>query len=168
MAGKAEIVNMIESSGAAAYDREHRVAHPGTFNANPLCAAAGAKALELIETTPVNDTTDARGTQLRDGLNEVLSRMEIPGCASGLPSLVHLRLGLDHECDKEICTASSEEMHAARNGVRDAQLNLALLNRGVQGGTRFMMTAAHTQEDIDDTVAAMEESLHEIRAQGLV
>ena len=29
--------------------------HPGTFNANPLSAAAGAKALEIVRTTNVNE-----------------------------------------------------------------------------------------------------------------
>ncbi len=168
VAGRADIINTIEGSGDPARDSTHRVAHPGTFNANPLSAAAGAKALELVETTPVNEMTDAMGTRLRAGLNDVLTRLEIPGCASGLPSLVFLRLGVDHECDKEVCTASHDELHAAADRVRDSQLNLALLNHGVQSGNRFMLTAAHTEEDIDDTVAAVETALHEVRDQGLI
>ena len=108
VAGKAEIVNMIESSDNALHDAAQRVSHPGTFNANPLSSAAGAKGLELIETTPVNDTVDAMGARLRDGLNDVLSRMEIPGCASGHPSAVFLRLGLglDHECERRPSSTS--------------------------------------------------------------
>ena len=169
VAGKADIINMIESTGDRQHDAAHRVAHPGTFNANPLSAAAGAKGLELIETTGVNDTVDAMGTRLRDGLNDVLSRMEITGCASGHPSAVFLRLGLDHECDGGVmCSASLEEMHNARNGARDAQLNLALINHGVQGGSRFLLTASHSELDIDNTVAAMEVALQEVRAEGLV
>ena len=169
VAGKAEIINMIESSGDRERDAGHRVAHPGTFNANPLSAAAGAKGLELIETTPINDTVDAMGTRLRAGLNDVLSRMEIPGCACGHPSAVFLRLGLD--CEGEggrTCSTSIDEMHRAQNGARDAQLNLALLNHGVQSGTRFLLTAAHTEQDIDNTVAAAEAALQEVRAEGLV
>ncbi len=169
VAGKAEIVNMIESSGNALHDAAERVSHPGTFNANPLSAAAGAKGLELIETTPVNDTVDAMGTRLRDGLNDLLSRMEVPGCACGHPSAVFLRLGLDRECDGGAhCSASLEEMHAARNGAVESQLNLALLNHGVQSGTRFLLTASHTEQDIDTTIAAAEAALHEVRTEGLI
>ncbi len=169
VAGKAEIVNMIESSGDRQQDAARRVAHPGTFNANPLSAAAGAKGLELIETTPINDTVDAVGTRLRNGLNDLLSRMEVPGCASGHPSAVFLRLGLDHECDGGImCSASLDEMHAAKNGAVESQFNLALINNGVQSGTRFLMTAAHSEQDIDITLAAAEAAMHEVRAEGLI
>ncbi len=169
VAGKADIVNMIESSNNALHDAAERVGHPGTFNANPLSSAAGARGLELIETTPVNDTVDAMGTRLRDGLNDLLSRMEVPGCASGHPSAVFLRLGLDHECDGGVhCSASLDEMHAAKNGAVEAQLNLALLNHGVQSGTRFLLTASHAEQDIDITIAAAEAALHEVRAEGLI
>ena len=93
--GKADIINMIEDHpGDAEYNRYRRIAHNGTFNANPLSAAAGIKCLELVANTPVNDTADARALQLKNGLNDLLSKMEIPGCATGISSLMFLRLGV--------------------------------------------------------------------------
>ena len=47
-------------------------------------------------------------------------------------------------------------------------MNLALLNHGVQSGTRFLMTAAHTEQDIDTTLVAAETALQEVRTEGLV
>ena len=166
--GKAEIINTIEVGDDTAYDREHRIAHQGTLNANPLSAAAGATALGLIANTPVNDTADAASVRLRDGINDVLSRMEVPGCASGVSSMIFLRLGLDHDCDREVCIWSPGDAKKAANPVRDAQLNLALLNHGVQSGVRFMLTAAHTDKDVDDSVAAVAMALTEVRGQGLI
>ena len=52
VAGRAEIVDMIATRDDAAFNRDRRIAHNGTFNANPLSAAAGIKALELVGTTP--------------------------------------------------------------------------------------------------------------------
>ena len=48
------------------------------------------------------------------------------------------------------------------------QLNLSLLNHGVQAGNRFILTAAHTEDDIAHTITAYESALTEIRALGLI
>ncbi len=167
--GRADIINMIEGRpGDAEYNRDRRIAHNGTFNANPLSAAAGIAALKLVANEPINDTADARTAQLKDGLNEVLGRMEIPGCASGISSLAFLRLGVDHECDKEYCVLTHEEMAETMEPARLKQLTLSLLNHGVQAGNRFVLTAAHTEDDTAHTIDAYEQSLGEIRELGLV
>ena len=168
VAGRADLIDMIEFRNDPQYDRVKRVSHPGTFNANPLSAAAGSKALELVATTPVNDTAEAMACRLKNGLNELLGRMEIPGCATGVDSIVFLRLGVEHECDKEICILSQEEMRIVKDPVRTAQLDLALLNHGVDIGLRALLGATHTEQDIDDTLEAVERALSEIREEGLV
>ncbi len=166
--GKADIIDMIALRDDPEYNQNTRISHPGTFNGNPLSAAAGAKALELLDTTPVNEKTNAAGARLKAGFNDMLSRMEIPGCASGLDSIVFLRLGVDHECDKELCDLSPEDLAKTRDSHRNAQLNLALLNHGVDSATRFLMGSTFTDQDIDDTVEAMAKALSDIRAQGLI
>ncbi|MCH7626611.1 MAG: aspartate aminotransferase family protein [Chloroflexi bacterium] len=166
--GKADIINMIETTDDPEWNRTRRISHNGTFNANPLSAAAGIKMLELVSTTPVNDTADARAAQLKNGLNDLLSKMEIPGCCNGVASLLFLSMGVDHECDKEICIISPEDRKKATDPARNQQLNLAMQNHGVQASTRFILTAAHTEEDIDYTIDAFEMGLTEVREQGLI
>ena len=83
------------------------------------------------------------GDLLKRSLNDVLSRQEIPGCVSGVNSLIHIRLGTDHDCDQEICILPKNEMGKTTNSARNAQLNLALLNNGVHSGTRFI-TVSYT------------------------
>lgn len=166
--GKADIINTIQTTDDPEYNQFRRVGHNGTFNANPLSAAAGTTALNLLATTPVNETANARAARLKNGFNDLLSRMEIPGCASGVASAVFLRLGVDHQCDKEVCIMSPEDMAVAGDAARTAQLNLALLNNGVHAGTRFLTMAAHSEGDIDETVEATARALTQVRGLGLV
>lgn len=169
VSGKADIINMIQSTGDRDFDQNRRIGHNGTFNGNPLAAVAGITALDLVKNTPVNDTTNAMGRRLKDGLNDLLGRMEIPGCASGLPGVVFLRLGVDHECDKEICILSHEDMATIQDAKRMSQWNLSMLNHGVHvSGPRFLMMSVHTDKDIDETIDAAEKSLSELRNTGLV
>ena len=166
--GKAEIINTIETTGDPEYNQWQRIGHNGTFNANPLSASAGITALNLIATTPVNDIADAMASRLKEGLNDLLTKMEIPGCSCGVASLVFLRLGVDHECDKEACVLTPEQMRVVDDPVRNDQLNLSLLNHGVHGRNRFILSAAHREQDIDETVDAVEQALTELRGIGLV
>lgn len=167
--GKAEIIDMIEGRpGDADFNRDRRIAHNGTFNANPISAAAGIAALKIVATEPINDLANARAAQLKDGLNDLLGRMEIPGVAAGITSLMFLHLGIDYEGDTDYCILTPEQRAASMELERLRQLSLSLLNHGVQAGNRFILTAAHTEEDIAQTIDAYEQALSEIRALGLV
>ena len=166
--GKAEIINMIEPRDDPDFNKNRRIAHNGTFNANPLSASSGIKALEILKRDPINEKAISMGNLLKRSLNEVLSKQEIPGCVSGVNSLIHIRLGTDHDCDHEICILSKEDMGKTTNSVRNAQLNLALLNNGVHSGTRFIMSAFHTEEDIAKTAEAFGNALTDVRAEGLI
>ena len=167
--GKSDIINMIEDRpGDAEYNRNTRIAHNGTFNANPISAAAGIAALEIVANEPINDTANLRAAQLKDGLNDLMGRMEIPGCVSGIASLMFLKLGVDHDCDREYCILSHDQMAESMEPERARQLTLSLLNNGVQSGNRFILTAAHTEDDIAHTVGAYEKAFDEIRGIGLI
>ena len=166
--GKADIINMIEVSDGTETGEDRRIGHWGTFNANPLTASAGIKALELVATTPINDTANAMADRLKNGLNDLLSQMEIPGCVSGIASLAFLRLGVDHECDKEICILSPDQTAIASDPARMSQLNLSLINNGVHSAHRFILGSAHTEQDIDETVNVFEKAFTEIRGLGLI
>ena len=61
-----------------------------------------------------------------------------------------------------------DDLDLAINSARNAQLNLALLNNGVHSGTRFIMSAFHTEEDIAKTADAFANALNDIRADGLI
>ena len=95
VAGKADILDMIQFRDDPDFNSNGRVSHNGTFNANPLSAAAGVTALRIVRDESVNDVATERASQLKTGLNEILTRKEIPGIAPGIASIVFLRIGLD-------------------------------------------------------------------------
>lgn len=167
--GKAEIMNMSQLSDDAEWNATRRVPRMGNYNGNPLSAAAGSKALELIATRPINATADAMAKGIREGINDVLTRMEVPGCATGVASFVQMRLGLKHECDKQFCVLSDQQMSEAQNPRIMKLVNRALNNVGVDvGPTTFFVSAATTPKDVAKTVAAYEQALSEVRKEGLL
>lgn len=174
VAGKVDIINMIQAGADADYNQNRRIAHNGTFNANPLSAVAGIKALELVADTPVNATADAMGQRLKDGINDLLTKIEIPGCATGVSSLIFLRLGVEADAaDPDKNPNAARDMRASDDAELQSQLNLAMLNHGVHagnahGGARFILSAAHTERDIDESVAAIGNALTEVREQNLI
>ena len=167
--GKAEILDMIQHRGDPEWDARRRVAHPGTFNANPLSAVAGATCLEILEQEPVNERVEAVNEQLRSGLQGVLARLGIPGLAYGLASGLFVALGVEGEWDEANgCTVPHEQLKAANDPTRGGVLRKALLNEGVdtQGGVSWRLTAAHTEEDVNFTVAAYERALRALIREG--
>src|SRR5207248_9052740 len=50
VAGRQDVLDLLDFQITKAADRE-KISHQGTFNANPLSAAAGVAALEIVGTT---------------------------------------------------------------------------------------------------------------------
>ena len=167
--GKADIIDMIAHRGDPEWDNRRRVYHPGTFNANPLSAAAGAVCLETIARQPINQQADAMADRLKAGLNEVLGKMEVAGHAHGIASMLHLVLA-DCDCDRELCSMPHSEIKAAIGRPAVTALKRSMQNNGVDimGRDSFLVSATHTAADIDQTLAAVEKSLAEVRAEGLL
>ena len=160
MAGRADILEQMGDAGEA------RLAHPGTFNANPVSATAGIATLGKIASEPVNDRADAMAARLKAGLRDSLNRMEVPGQVHGLASIVHVALGVDAE-DEEISTVPHDTL-AEATAAQSSNLKLAMLNEGVDmmGGIGFMVSAAHTDDEVDRTAEAFERALAALRAEG--
>ena len=167
--GKAEIVDMISHTGEFVREQSDRVAHPGTFNANPLSAVAGIKCLEIISRGEVNNIANDLGIRLRNGLNDVFSSLEISGHSYGIGSMVHVVLH-DCDCDREICVGDHSRIKRTISEEKTIHLKRSLQNHGVDimGRNAFLVSAVHTQQDIDSTVDAFEASLRECRNENLV
>ena len=70
-------------TGDAQHDRFQRVAHGGTFNANPYCAATGNAALKIVATGDMQATADRMAERLRTGLREITHTPRSPGVCLG-------------------------------------------------------------------------------------
>jgi len=98
-------------------DRERKIIHQGTFNANPLSAAAGCACLDVVQDPAVQHKADALASELRRGLNEVICRLDVAGCAYGESSVFHLVLGV--ECPKVLRGTSASRTCRRPHSKRD-------------------------------------------------
>ena len=165
VAGKAEIMEIVGSS-----DPARGLPHPGTFNANPVSASAGIATLELVASGQVNDRADAMAARLKGRLRDALTRTEVAGHIHGISSIVHVALGVECGCDGEACPIPHSELAEATAAVRSQPLKLAMLTEGVDtlGGIGFMVSAVHTEEEIDRTGEAFERALSALREERVV
>ena len=171
--GRAQYLDQIAFDGAAA-DRGARVAHPGTFNANPLSAAAGIAALHEVERGVATTQAATQALQLAQGLNALLQRHQVAGAVYGHTSMLHILLG--HPA------APPEDGLHWNWGESGPQGDLpqtppdlhwafrrSLLNHGVDlMGMGAMVSAVHTDADIAATLEAMDATLGELRREGHV
>ena len=167
--GRADVVDMLAFRDDPEWDNRRRVAHPGTFNANPLSAAAGATCLEMIAREPINETADAMAARLKRGLNEVFPKMEVPGHAHGMASLIHLTFQ-DCDCDREVCIMSHQQITEVADPAVTVALKRAMINAGVDmmGRGAFIVSAAHREQEVDHTLEAFEGALAAMRREGIV
>jgi glutamate-1-semialdehyde 2,1-aminomutase len=167
--GKADIIDMIAHRGDPEWDAQRRVYHPGTFNANPLSAVAGATCLEMIATEPINQRADAMADRLKKGLNDIFGRTEVSGHAHGIASMIHVVLA-DCDCDREICTLPHSEIKRAIASPAVTALKRGLQNNGVDimGRDAFLVSASHSEKEIDETLAAFEKTLAQVRDEELL
>jgi len=167
--GEAEIVDMIAHRGDPNWDNTHRVYHPGTFNANPVSAVAGATCLEMIAAQPINQQADAMAARLKAGFNEIFGKMEVAGHAHGVASMIHLVMA-DCDCDRDICTMPHKKISEAMASPAVTALKRQLQNSGVDmiGRDGFLVSGVHTEREVDQTLEAFEGTLAAIRAEGLL
>ncbi len=89
VAGRRDIMEGLDFAVTKASGRE-RVAHQGTYNANPLAAAAGIATLEMVAKTDACARAGSAATSLRAGMNDVLAREGVPWAVYGDCSLFHV------------------------------------------------------------------------------
>src|SRR5436853_181717 len=77
VAGAKDILDQLDPGAAKAAQRE-KIGHQGTFNANPLCAAAGVAALSLVESGDACARAEAAAGELRAGLRRILVEEGVP------------------------------------------------------------------------------------------
>ncbi len=172
--GRADVMSVMDVRDDAGWNALQRVAHPGTFNGNPLSAVAGATCLGIVADPAVQEHCDVMAARLRAGANTALVNNDIPGFVYGESSVFHIRLGMS--CDN--MTAGDLRMPegvsplALKSGpppqiesVFTAGMLLAGAHLLHSGGWLSMM---HTEADIDKTVEGFETTILRMRGEGLL
>ena len=164
LAGRADILNFIEP-----HSERPKMRHPGTYNANPLSAAAGVACLKQIRTGDPSRLANEAGRNLRSGLNAMFEGNRLPWIAYGDFSMV--RVIPDYVGERPKPTTGDCDGFIPFNGnlnrldgPKDAKLSHAfrqgmLLNGVDFWGTAGMTSAAHSAADVSHTVRAMEATI---------
>ena len=149
-----------------------KVGHPGTFNANPLSAAAGVACLGVVANPEMQSQAAAAATQLRAGMNSVLCGMGIPGVVYGQASDLHVIVGagtVPEASDYHPRSLSLDVLEKGSDSNTLRMLQLAMLSRGVHlFGASGFVSAVHTEADIAHTLEAWEASLVVMRDEGVL
>jgi len=150
-----------------------KIAHPGTFNANPVSAAAGIAALEIVAQSDACDRANERGQMLRDTLNDVLAEERVPWATYGEYSGFHIFTNPKHrEVDPHAFDPLKIPFLELKTNPPEAvrKLRLALLTNGVDIGAwpGGFLSSTHTEGDIERTGAVFREALRMLRAEGVI
>ncbi|MGE3316906.1 MAG: aspartate aminotransferase family protein [Planctomycetaceae bacterium] len=169
LAGRADLMQ------ALAYENPlgRKMKHPGTYNGNPLSAAAGIAALSIVAEGTACRAANEIAASLRAALNELFARKSVSWVAYGDFSAIKIHpvydgpaptgddfLPYGGDYRKLDCKFDSELSHAFR---------CALLLGGVDWmGWGGSTSSAHGQDDIDRTVSAFANAIDLLREDGLV
>jgi glutamate-1-semialdehyde 2,1-aminomutase len=165
LAGRADILAHLEFRPG-----KPKMKHPGTFNANPLSAAAGTATLRLVAGGEPGRRANDTARLLRRRLNDLFARRGVPWVAYGefsgfklLPNYRGPRLTDDAfipyggALDQLQSSPDRRLIHAFRRGM--------LLHGVDLPGLGGMTTAAHSEADVDHTVTAMAGALDLLDAE---
>jgi glutamate-1-semialdehyde 2,1-aminomutase len=171
VAGREQVMSLIEFRERGS-DFAARIPHPGTFNANPLSAAAGSAALSIVASGEANDAANAITRQLVAGLNAVIRSEGVAGCAYGDASMFHIILGAD--CPPPIddfawnWRGKPQDSMPRMSGEAFWSLRRCMLNQGVDlMGSGGLVSSAHAERDCERTVEAFRETLRHMKREDL-
>ena len=124
----------------------------GTFNGNPVSAAAGIATLEAL-TPPVIEELNAAGEELVERIDKVLEASGLPAGVTGAGSLFNLHATGEEITDNRAVGRADPELTEL--------LHLGLMNRGYFLAPRGMgcLSTAMTPTDRDGFVDALEDLL---------
>lgn len=169
--GRKDILDLLDFAVTKSVERE-KIGHQGTFNANPLSAAAGVAALEVVGTTDACARANSFGDAVRRGINEVFEEERVPWAAYGTFS--HLHIFTNPEGAAVTPTRfdplgqPAEILTSHRHASLVHKFRLAMTVNGVDfnsspGG---VVSATHGEAELEDTVKAVRQSLRMLKQEG--
>jgi glutamate-1-semialdehyde 2,1-aminomutase len=167
--GRKDILDWLDFEASAAAKRE-RINHQGTHNAHPFSAAAGIATLDIIRNSDVCARASATAATLRAGMNEILDAEGVPWAIYGEHSFFHLYSNPLNEPMRpttfDARTLTLEKLKGKDERAL-AKLRLAMLVNGVdlKGFRGGIVSAAHTQADVDCTLDAWRKSLRALKEE---
>jgi glutamate-1-semialdehyde 2,1-aminomutase len=167
VAGRADVMAGLEFRPG-----KPKMRHPGTFNANPLSAAAGVATLQQVATGEPCRRANEVGRMLRQRLNALFRERDANWVAYGEFSGFKLVPGYQGPRptgdDFVPYGGALDKLDGPRNARLTQAFRCAMLLHGVDlFGLSGMTMAAHTEADVERTVAAVGAAVDLLREEGL-
>jgi glutamate-1-semialdehyde 2,1-aminomutase len=169
VAGRKDVLDQIDPAAAKSAGRE-KIGHQGTFNANPLCAAAAVATLALVESTDACARAEAVAQLLREGLRRVLVGEHVPWGVYGEASVFVI---FPNPGNLPIDPMTFDPLKLGFKGIKGSRdpdlinrLRVALLARGVDiaGGPGGYVSATHGAPEVAQTLDAFRSALRALKA----
>jgi glutamate-1-semialdehyde 2,1-aminomutase len=146
IAGKREYIEQFAPSG--------KVYQAGTFSGNPMSISAGLATMDLLTDKFYKDLHD-KGEYFRNGIRDVLSKLDIPYQVTGVESMTEVYFSDEEVYDFESAKKSDTQAF-------DKYFHTLLENGVFVAPSQYecvFLSSAHTNDDIDKTLNAMETAL---------
>lgn len=171
VAGRADLIDQLDAKAAAAAKRE-KIAHQGTFNSNPVCAAAAVATLSIIEAEDICGRAERTAADIRDGMRKIVIEEGVPWGIYGESSTFQI---FQNPKGTPLDPANFDPValgFQGLKGVKDANLShrlrLAMIANGVDimgspGGT---VSAMHGAKETAQTLDAFRTAVRWMKAEG--
>lgn len=152
--GRADIMDL---AGRVGMQSGKHVRLTGTYSGNVLSCSVATALIKELKKPGVYEQVNARGQRLRDALTQLLKQAEIPAQVLGeatafQPWFIEGEV-YDHRSSLGL------------NWKRHFKLQDLLLDRGIlKGQEKFFISTAHSDQDIDTTIAALADLMDELKA----
>jgi glutamate-1-semialdehyde 2,1-aminomutase len=147
VAGPAKIMDLLAPIGP--------VYQAGTLSGNPISVRAGLETLSILKETNPYAALDDAGARLEAGLRDAVKKNGESGCVNRAGSLLTMFIGPERVRDAdEARTCDSGKFAKFFHGMLDRGINIP-----PSQFEAMFISMAHTNADIDRTIAAAHESL---------
>jgi len=173
VAGRKDLLDHLDFDICKAQGIE-KVGHQGTYNANPVCAAAGIAALTEIASTDACEHATSQAARLRAGANDVFAAHGVPWACYGTHSAFYFYLNPEGDALDPLgfdpYRWSRESIKAGAGLSAAHKLRLALMVEGVDisGKPGGLVSAAHGDAEIDATLVAFDNAVVRLKDEGEV
>ncbi|WP_027285792.1 aspartate aminotransferase family protein [Rubritepida flocculans] len=173
VAGRADILEALDFEIAARKGRE-KIKHPGTYNANPVSAAAGIAMLKAVRDEDACGRANKAGEAMRAALNAVLAEERMPWAVYGEFSFFFLytnprNLPVDPLAFDAFALPPEAFAPDPRKSLQQ-KLHLGMIVNGVDpmGHRGGILSAAHDEASIAATAEALRATIRALKAEGEV
>ncbi|MDE0331487.1 MAG: aspartate aminotransferase family protein [Nitrospinae bacterium] len=171
VAGRADVLEHLATKPDPEANRHMKIAHHGTFNANPISAAAGVAMLSSLADGQATEEVNAQAQKLRFGMNEILAQEAVAWRVYGEYSDWKIFFDADappRDGEEQNVSGIDWRRLDSKNAQKSRALRQALILHGVDfNGARALVGTCHTDDVIEETLAAFRAGVQTMKEEGI-